>query len=386
MSAIFTSLIQSSFRSNGHGNLEAVIQLGDRLLHFWRDNSDDKLWRLGPGGKGAGKGVICDANVAGAGSIIQSDFKRGDHGNFEVVVPLKMNNNRLQIWHFFHDNSNVEKRWEKSPHPVTGDDHHVVGPASIIQSDFKQGDHGNFEVVVPLMGPKGHAELWHFSHDNSNVENEWRRLKRITGESDQVVHAGAIIQSNLKQGEHGNFEVVVPLVGPHGHTELWHFFRDNSNGDREWVKVRRITGEWDQVAGPGVIIQSDFAEDKYGNFEVVVPLKMPNGHTELCHFWHDNADIRNEWQRGQMITASASGWACITSSDFGAGKHRDFEVLVEECQQSVVHYWHHNENRTFPWLRGKPIIIEKSVEQLHKTHKIVQLTGEFDREGWDGEL
>src|SRR5262249_48997927 len=150
------------------------------------------------------------------------------------------------------------------------------------------------------------------------------------------------------------------------------------------------TGEWDQVAGPGVILQSDFGSGDNHSLEVVVPLLMSNGHIELWHFFH-NTDVTSEWQPGQMITASANGWACIIRSDYGSDAHDDFEVLVEECKQSVVHYWHHNKHVEDPWLRGGPILDgvrlpgEQPIAWLSQTRKIVQLTGEFDREGWNGQ-
>ena len=92
--------------------------------------------------------------------MIQSDFKSGDHGNFELVVPIGGN-----LVHFFHDNSNVNLPWERAQTITSG----VTGPACLIQSDFKSGSHGNFELVVPVEG-----NLVHFFHDNSNVNLPWQ--------------------------------------------------------------------------------------------------------------------------------------------------------------------------------------------------------------------
>lgn len=381
MSSIFSSLTQSDFGSKKHGNFEAVIKIGDDLWHYWRDNTDDKR-RWMPGGS------VCLGGVAGAGAIIQSDFKNGEHGNFEVVVPLHGARDRVELWHFAHDNSDINTPWLKIKR-VTGEFDHVVGPASIIQSDFSHNGHGNFEVVVPLIGPHGHAELWHFFRDNSNADNEWIKVKRITGEWDQVMGPGSITQSDFKSGEHGNFEIVVPLLGPNGFNELWHFYHDNSDTSSDWVKVRRITDKWDQVNGPGAILQSDFGDGENHNLEVVVPLKMPNGHTELWHFWHDT-DVTTDWQRGQMITASTNGWASFIRSDYGPDDHDNFEVQVEECQQSIVHYWHDNANVDVPWLRGGVLwdgirlLGEQPIARLQNTKRIVQLTGELDRSNWPG--
>src|SRR5580704_14729271 len=92
---------------------------------------------------------------------------------------------------------------------------------SLIQSDFGSGENGNFEAVVALEAPQGGAlELWHYWHDNSNANNPWQRGQRIaTG----VAGAGCLIQSDFRSGDRGNFEVVVPLLASNG-IELWHFW------------------------------------------------------------------------------------------------------------------------------------------------------------------
>ncbi len=153
MPRIHTSLIESDFGSHGTGNFEAVLLSGSDLWHFWHDNSDVNLpWSRGQRVTGGGD------DVAGPGCIIQSDFKSGDHGNFEVVVPLRRPDGRLELWHFWHDNSDVNLPWSRGQR-VTGGGDDVAGPGCIIQSDFKSGDHGNFEVVVPLRRPDGRLEL-----------------------------------------------------------------------------------------------------------------------------------------------------------------------------------------------------------------------------------
>ena len=102
------------------------------------------------------------------------------------------------------------------------------------------------------MEPSRHAELWHFFRDNSNIDNDWKVGLRITEQGDHVVGPASIIQGTF--GEANNFEVVVPLMGPNRHAELWHFFRNNDAGG-PWVKVKRITEVGDVVVGPGSIIQ-----------------------------------------------------------------------------------------------------------------------------------
>ncbi|MGB8996562.1 MAG: hypothetical protein WCC65_14815, partial [Pseudonocardiaceae bacterium] len=77
---------------------------------------------------------------------------------------------------------------------------------SLIQSDFGGSRHGNFEAVI-VEG----EQLWHWSRNNSDTHLPWIRGQRITGDQDDVVGPGCIIQSTSSTAHHGNFEVVVPL-------------------------------------------------------------------------------------------------------------------------------------------------------------------------------
>lgn len=77
-------------------------------------------------------------------SLIQSDFGRRRHGNFEVIVPLRLNGDARELHHFFHDNSNVGLPRAKA-HLVTQSS---AGFGSIIQSRFGSGGHANFEVIA----------------------------------------------------------------------------------------------------------------------------------------------------------------------------------------------------------------------------------------------
>ncbi|MBV8538986.1 MAG: hypothetical protein JO268_00180, partial [Pseudonocardiales bacterium] len=66
---------------------------------------------------------------------------------------------------------------------------------SLIQSDFGRSPHGNFEAVI-VQG----EQLWHWSRDNSDVHLPWIRGRRVTGERDDVVGPGCIIQSAPSAG------------------------------------------------------------------------------------------------------------------------------------------------------------------------------------------
>jgi hypothetical protein len=238
---------------------------------------------------------------------------------------------------------------------------------SLIQSNFG-GEHGNFEAVV-LEG----NSLNHWWRDNSN--NEWKRGKSIV--EGNASGPGSIIQSDFGDSEHGNFEVVVPLATGDGKVELWHFWHDNSDVLSPWQRGQIIAAN---VTGPGSLIQSDFKGDDHGNFEVIVPVQF-----SLRHYWHDNSDVSSPWQRGQIVTDSARGWGCLIQSSFRTGDHGNFEVLAEECKQSLISYWHPNQDVNLPWIRHRVLLGEAyPSKRLTSTRKVVQLTGEWDRQGWNG--
>ncbi|MDF3554514.1 DUF4185 domain-containing protein [Bacillus cereus] len=334
-------IIQSNFGSTEHGKFEVVVLEGNNLVHYFHDNSNVSLpWT---------KGQIITTKATGPGCIIQSNFGSREHGNFEVIV-LEGNN----LVHYFHDNSDVTLPWIKGQIITTK----ATGPGCIIQSNFGSREHGNFEVIV-LEG----NNLVHYFHDNSDVTLPWTKGQIITT---KATGPGCIIQSNFGSREHGNFEVIV-LEG----NNLVHYFHDNSDVTLPWTKGQIITTK---ATGPGCIIQSNFGSREHGNFEVVV-LEGNN----LAHYFHDNSDVTLPWTRGQIITTSASGFSSIIQSNFG-GEHGNFEVIIKECHQSIVHYWHNNTNVNYPWSRGQVILGEIQPIPMKGTRKIVQLTGEYDKE------
>jgi hypothetical protein len=368
MARLFKSLLQSDIGSP-HKNFEAVVLEGRDLWHWWRDNSaPGKPWKHG-------QRIIAN-RAAFPGSIIQSDFRRGAYGNFEVVVPLFGEGGLIELWHMWHDNSDGNNPWSFAQR-ITEPGRRVVGPASIIQSIIGAGSHGNFEVVVPVVGNGGRVELRHYWHDNSDGSLPWSIGQQINDPAHEVIGGGCIIQSNFGSGAHGNFEVAAWVRLPGGHSVLQHYWHDNSDGSLPWQNGQVIA---QGVKGNGVIIQSSFGSPNR-NFEVVVPVDAPGGRTYLGHFWHDNSDGNLPWPLGQIITevASADASASIFESD-----DRNFEVLVDECRQSLVDYYHPNNYGNVPWLRHAVLIGEPADREIRDTTRICQLTGEFDRAGWDG--
>jgi hypothetical protein len=193
------SLIQSDFGTGSHGNFEVAVLEGNQLVHYWHDSANPgSNWR---------RGQVISAQATGPGSLIQSDFGTGPHGNFEVAV-LEGN----QLVHYWHDSSNQNLPWQRAK-VITAK---ATGPGSLIQSDFGTGPHGNFEVAV-LEG----NQLVHYWHDSANPGSDWQRGQVI---SPQATGPGGLIQSDFGTGPHGNFEVVV-LEG----NQLVHYWHDSSN-------------------------------------------------------------------------------------------------------------------------------------------------------------
>jgi hypothetical protein len=367
-------------RIDKYGRFEVIMlePCTNKLVHLFRDSYIESSilgrppgeWRLAE---------IISKSATSPGSIIQSHFPDQTHGNFEVVV---IEGNSLV--HYWYDNSNPNGRWQRNKDIISTK---ATGPASIIQSDFPNQSPCNFEVVAL---EEGNYLVHHWRDNTSNPPGLWQVGETI---STKATGPGCIIQSDFKSRdrygvEHGNFELVVP----EGNRLVWY--------QRRWDK-----SSWDFVGtistkatGPGCIIKSDFKENPRlvnHNFEVVVP----EGNN-LVHYWHDNIDIRNPWNRApEIVSTSASGPGCIIKtnfktinidnnnkrsfptcqlgSNFTVGNEGNFDVVVQECSQSVTHYWRISSIR--PWERDFFIILsEPYYHPITHTRKIAQLTGDTD--------
>jgi hypothetical protein len=84
------------------------------------------------------------------------------------------------------------------------------------------------------------------------------------------------------------------------------------------------------LAAPRCFAQSDFVAGGHGNFETVVL----EG-SVLSHYYHANDIPTSPWRRGQVITTQATGPGSIIQSDFVAGDHGTFEVIVPEGSNLV---------------------------------------------------
>jgi len=325
-------LIQSDFTSNGHENFETVVLQGSDLVHYWHDNGNVQYTWV--------RGQVITHNATGPGCIIQSDFRSGSHGNFEVVVPEGRN-----LVHYFHENDNVASSWKRGQIISTNS----TGAATIIQSDFRGGNHGNFEVVV-LEG----TNLVHYFHENNDVNNPWRRGQLI---SDHASSPGTIIQSDFRGGDHGNFEVLVREGAA-----LVHYFHENNDVNNPWRRGQTVSTT---PGGSAVLIQSDFRSGDHGNFETLTV----EGNS-LVHYFHDNGNVTNPWRRGQTVASPATSVGGLLQSDF-KGEHGNFEVSAYS-QGQAQHFFHDNGNVNNPWQAGQVIA------PSGRSQKVCQLTGDTD--------
>jgi len=210
----------------------------------------------------------------------------------------------------------------------------ATGPGSIIQTSFGtevQGKPGNFDAVV-LQG----NQLVHYWRSNADPATVWQRGQVI---STAATGPGSIIQSDFKSGRDGNLEVVVQEG-----SQVRHYWHDSSQPNSVWIRAQAFgTG----VTGGPSMIQSDIISGTHGNFEVAV-----QEGTNLVHYFHDNSNPNNPWQRGQTIATGINSAGSLIQTDFKSPNgHGNFEVLVQEGDH-ITHFWHDNTSPTNPWARG----------------------------------
>jgi Tc toxin complex TcA C-terminal TcB-binding domain len=309
-------IIESGFgKTNTRpGNFEAVVREGSDLVHYWHDSSNvSSNWQ---------RARVITSSATGAGCIIQREFSPTLDAQgipsvtLDVVVLVGG-----ELHHYTNNDTSADQPWifqgviphgANSPGCLIESDflnefrrslevvvlqtsglvhyrkqnntgvwmeqgvisNQATGAGCIIQSSFQSGDRGNFEVVV-----LENNKLVHYSKDHT--KNGWDRGAVIT---DRATSAGWIIQSRIRDGQHGNFEVVV-CEGK----QLVHYWKDNSDRSSPWRRGQVITNK---ATGAGCIMHGSF--NAIGNFEVVVPEE--NG--KLAHYWNVNeGDIGSEGER-----------------------------------------------------------------------------------------
>ncbi|MBB5448050.1 MULTISPECIES: hypothetical protein [unclassified Paraburkholderia] len=211
--------------------------------------------------------------------------------------------------------------------------------ASLIEGQFKtDGKHGDLEAVI-LEG----NNLIHYRRPSNTLE--WVRFDTVTS---KATDRACMIQGDFGVSKVKNFELVVPEGD-----DLVHYFRNNSGGG--WQRAQVVASG---ITGAACMIQSNYPKGAdHGNFEVVVLEGA-----DLVHYWHDNGNVANPWQRGPTITSHAASSACMIQSDYPKGAdHGNFEVVVLEDEggvfgRALVHYWRDN-GGNLAW--NGPVLITK---------------------------
>ena len=176
------------------------------------------------------------------------------------------------------------------------------------------------------------TELFHYWKDNTDVAHPWQRGARIT---DKATAPACLLRSDYPLGaRHRNFEALV-LEG----NELSHWFRDNQVDDVPWRRVGLVTNE---ATGPASMVQGDYRSDEdHGNFEALIP--MADG---LWHWFRNGAT--GAWQKVARVSARPGSVGCLTLSDYeNEPGHRALEALVFEPSEAsggriglvAHHFW-----------------------------------------------
>jgi hypothetical protein len=216
-------------------------------------------------------------------------------------------------------------------------------------------ENGNLEVVV--LHPDG---LHHYWRDGSGWHHWGVVAPRATGPA-------TLIQSSYW----GNLELVV-LEG----SDLVHYFRDESDSEHmQWRFGAIITTK---ATGPAGFAQGSWGDGPNYNFEVVVP----EGDA-LAHYFRDNTDGNLPWYSGGLVTSGAGpiNAATLIQSSFD----EDLEVLAQENEGSVYHYYRYRHGSQLRWFRGQCLrVTELDVPDRDLSRplstKVVQLTGQGDHQ------
>ncbi|MBN8490708.1 MAG: hypothetical protein J0M00_04675 [Burkholderiales bacterium] len=196
-----------------------------------------------------------------------------------------------------------------------------------IESTARTGGKRSLELLVPEKTAQADVfELAHYRQDNAN--GAWTRLGVVCTD---VRGSACMVQGSASGGAPG-YDAVVLERNPldRQRMRLMHYQFDATAG---WQRGVVIT---DQATGPASLIQSRVRDcASWGNYELVVLEGR-----QLVHYWRDNSRLPRLWRRGQVISSTASGPACLVQSHFGLVGN--FEVVVPE-PGGLKHYWHPNE-------------------------------------------
>lgn len=207
---------------------------------------------------------------------------------------------------------------EPTPVPLVGPPASAAG--CFIQTDFMAGGKHNFELSA-LEGSSA-VQYW---RANDTADTPWHKGQVI---STSATAAGCLLQSDFMSGGHGNLEAVIPEAGG----ALVHYWRDGGNVVSGWNRAGTVTTG---VTGGVCFITSDYLTGSHRNFEVMVQKG-----DQLWHHWHIAGAPFDNWP-GELVTTgvTALGPGCLIQSDYQAGGHRNFEVVVQKGSE-LWHHWH----------------------------------------------
>nr|WP_141657291.1 hypothetical protein [Thiocapsa sp. KS1] len=213
------SLIHSDFDLgvNG-GNFDAVVQEGDRVCHYWRNNNEQPfLWQ---------KTECFASNVTSAPALIQSNFNVGvNGGNFEVVV--RQGN---QLCHWYRNNDREPFVWRRTTCFASN----VTSAPTLIQSSFLGEGVDKDSLIYSWLSDWGcgeNASTGIYSNCGAfSDEDEFDHC--LTNEKARCAELRARFEKeigDLDLTPRANFEVVAQQGG-----RLCHWWRNNDKPPYVW--------------------------------------------------------------------------------------------------------------------------------------------------------
>jgi predicted acylesterase/phospholipase RssA len=341
--------IQSDF-----GTYEMVIQQGDRVVHYGRNNSDpNHTWHYGsdvPTGS-----IVVPPPLPDSVSLFQDNFpsRLYPHGNFEVLVHFTQQTltrglpDYLATYYFDFK----ENKWF-GPFQIIADGNLVTGVTGkpvIIQSEW-----GNFEMVVP----QGDV-LQHYWRDNTDGGQPWQYANHQWHKGFEIVSPGNIIgihkphldkvaffqSKRFRSGPHntGNFEAIVHFTDQSA-------FGGGTADSLYTYTLDWNTGKWtsEEVVADGSIISGvtgrpAYIQSDHGNYELIVQQR-----NRLAHYFRDNSAPNHPWHKGlpdiplpvssTTFKPVADSISFFQSSLFRSGPYGvgNFEVLVHFTMSGIV--------------------------------------------------
>jgi hypothetical protein len=278
------------------------------------------------------------------GSLIQGPFHTEGVPNFEAVLYIP---ERSQLQHYYRENQRPDRIWQKAQ-VINAPAFPVMGAGAICQSSI--GSKGNFEVVVPESG--GLAHYW---HDNDDIRTCWQRTGIIAPNS---VGSGAIIQNR----KNGDLEVVVR----HGR-ELVHYWRSGGTWRSTAQPISR------DASGAAAIIQSSYGD----NLELVVQEGV-----RIVLYWREWNTAGQPWKPGGIVIDRATGAPAFIQGMFGAGDHRNFEVVFPVDDRLELRWRDNSPSGGMTWkpggvvTRGAGLVNAVALTRGHQYDQLDMITQE----------